>query len=142
MNRILGMLLLLLFKWTASVYAQNYYYIGSGFAHNVNFNNSICNCSIEAIGPTDGYSGGITYSPEGVLYYLGGIAGGSNAMYSVDPLTGDFISLIMVSPPYMPPMNGFVCLGNGLFLSYPFPSVNSDSIYLWNVNTTFFYYFI
>ena len=53
MIRNLGMLLFLLFKWTVTIYAQDYYFIGSGFAHNVDFNSSIYNCSIKTIGPTD-----------------------------------------------------------------------------------------
>ena len=125
-----------IFQQLGNLYGQDYFFIsGNFFAYNVEFNNGLCGCSIQNIGPTNGFSGGITYSPENILYFLGGTPMDDNVIFSIDPTTGGIINIIMSGPSYLPIMNSFVSIGNGMFYSQPYPGVGNDSIYKWDVNS-------
>src|SRR5688500_14677516 len=115
---------------------QNYFFIEStSKAHNVSFNNGLCDCSSELIGPTTAYQGEISYSPEGVLYSLANWAPGDSRIHIVDPETGNVTGTLMTGPSNIPFMSGFVSVGNGVFYSKtPFYS-ESDTIYRWDVNS-------
>jgi gliding motility-associated-like protein len=118
-------------------YGQNYFLVEGTFkADNVSFNNGLCGCSIELIGPSVGWGGEISYSPEGVLYCLGNVAPGDVRLYLIDPGTGSLSASLMSGPAYLPPMIGFVAVGNGIFYSHPPFSVGSDTIYRWDLNSS------
>ena len=128
--------ILMTFFVISKIDGQNYYFCEQSYkADNVSFENGLCGCSIELIGPSVGWGGEISYSPEGVLYCLGNVSPGDVRLYAIDPMTGSLSASLMTGPSYLPPMIGFVAVGNGIFYSHPPFEVGSDTIYRWNLNS-------
>src|SRR6187401_1172315 len=118
-------------------FGQNYFFTEQTFkADNVSFDNGLCGCSIELIGPSIGWNGEISYSPEGVLYALGNFGPGDVRLQVLDPATGNVIATLMSGPTYLPTMIGFVAVGNGIFYSHPPAALGSDTIYRWDLNSS------
>lgn len=115
---------------------QDYFFFETSYkANNANFESSLCSCSIDLIGQGQGGGGEISYSPEGLLYTLWHWGPGDIRLHTLDPGTGNITSTLMVGPPHLPPMVGFVAVGNGVFYSQPTFSYESDTIYRWDLNS-------
>src|SRR6186997_1847721 len=127
--------LLMTFCVISKIDGQDYFFIDVTFhANNVNFDNGLCNCSIEQIGSTMFFEGEISYSPEGILYSLNEPNPGDERIHILDPNTGNVLSTVMIAPGYLPWMIGFVSAGNGIFYSHPSYTLGYDTIYRWDVN--------
>jgi gliding motility-associated-like protein len=125
----------LIIGFNCNVFAQNYFFLEPFNAYNVNFTNGLCGCSSELIGPSVGWGGEISYSPENVLYSLANWGPGDVRLHVLDPGTGNITATIMTGPTTLPPMIGFVAVGNGIFYSHPPFFEGSDTIYRWDVNS-------
>ncbi len=132
----LSVINIILINCKLELIGQSYFFIDANFkADNINFENGLCGCSIDLIGPSFGWGGEISYSPEGILYSLTEWGPGDQRIHILDPNTGNIISTVMTGPAYLPWMIGFVSIGNGIFYSYPSFTVGSDTIYRWDVNS-------
>lgn len=127
---------LLMVGFNLKTIGQDYFFFETSYkANNVNFENSLCSCSIDLIGQGQGGGGEISYSPEGLLYTLWHWGPGDIRLHTLDPGTGNITGTLMVGPPHLPAMIGFVAVGNGVFYSQPAFSYESDTIYRWDLNS-------
>jgi gliding motility-associated-like protein len=127
----------LIVEFTFNSFGQNYFLTEETLeADSMIFENRLCGCSIELIGHSVGWNGEISYSPENLLYCLGNVAPGDVRLYLIDPETGNTSGDLMTGPAYLPPMMGFVAVGNGIFYSQPHFFVGSDTIYRWDLNSS------
>jgi gliding motility-associated-like protein len=132
-NKSIGVFMLLFWGICMNIFSQNMIGVGSFLAYQININDGLCECSVLEIGQTDGYTGGITYTPDGELFFMGATMSSYCAIYSANPSNGNLISLIMEGSNTLPGMNSFVSIGNGKFYSIPI-GVSVDDVYLWDVN--------
>jgi len=97
--------------------------------YEIQINSNYCGCSIQPIGPTGGYGHGISFGPDGNLYYLYG-----DVIRQADILTGNFTT-IFTGPSYLPDMSGFISAGGGIFYSMSLYLTLTDTLYRWNINS-------
>ncbi len=115
------------------------YYVTS-FQHllKVQLNEDICTCDVTTIGPHPNGFGGMTFSPEGELYYLQDSLIDAQTIQHVDTLTSYTINTLMSGPNYLRELGGIVGVGNGIFYSSP-PVFTiglppQDTLYRWDTN--------
>jgi len=127
-------IMIIIFSYQFS-FCQVFHFVGiPSNLYTVEFNPSLCNCSIGTVGSSFGWTSGISFDPNGNLYYLS--SNGINPIISqVDLLSGNTSAPIFTGPDYLPIMRGFVGVGGGIYFSVPWANANSDSIYRLNVNS-------
>jgi gliding motility-associated-like protein len=117
---------------------QEYFMLTFYKAYHVELNGTLCGCSIEEIGQESGAHGGITFTPEGDLYYMQHVSSlSADQIQKIDPLTGTLISVVMTSPDDLEAMGGFVGVGNGIFYSMTAQDIvlpENDTLYRWDIN--------
>ncbi len=117
---------------------QIYYVSSSWHLLKVQLNEDICTCDVTTIGPHPEGFGGMTFSPEGELYYLQDTLPDKESIQHVDTLTSYTISTLMTGPSVVRPMGGIVGVGNGIFYSSP-PVLEvglppTDTLFRWDTN--------
>ncbi|MBK9985023.1 MAG: gliding motility-associated C-terminal domain-containing protein [Saprospiraceae bacterium] len=119
------------FFFNGKLFCQDYYNPSLLTLYKININNSFCECNVQPIGLTDGYDGGISFGPDGNLYYLNTT---TNQILQVDILTGN-TSIVFTGQATLPHMAGFISVGNGIFYSMGWYLNLSDTLYRWNINS-------
>ena len=112
----------------SSGFGQQFHMANLNTLFEININSNYCSCDVQPIGPTFGYTEGISFGPDGKLYYLG-----ADVIREVD-LSSGVPTILFTGPPSLPAMHGLVSVGNGMFYSLSSYLEPISSLYRWNVN--------
>ncbi len=118
---------------------QQYYMYTAYKFLKIELNQGLCECEVTDIAPIAYGFGGMTFTPEGDLYYLWWNLPNVQTLIKIDTLTGYYSEAVMAAS-NLPVMRGLIGVGNGIFYTVPDqtippPQWTSDSLYRWDVNT-------